>query len=168
MVGVTEPITRKPALLSGNLALVFATVATVVCALYSAVGLALSGLGLVLTGLAVALGSRPAADVAGGALLAGTIAAGLVAPPPAVLVAMVGSVLAWDLVTHAIGVGEQLGREAHTARGELAHAGMGLVVSGAASVGGYAIFRLASGGQPATALVFMLLAAIVLISALRL
>lgn len=161
-------VTRKPTTLSGGLALLSATVVMVLGGLNSVLGFGLGALGLAALAPAVVTGSRSAADVGGVLLLFSVVLTGTTAGEVTVLAAAVATVLAWDLATNAIEMGEQMGREADTERAELVHAGTTLAVG--VVTGGVAIaaFNLATGGQPATALVLLLLAALALASALRL
>ena len=80
---------------------------------------------------------------------------------------VIATVLAWDFGEQAISVGEQLGREADTTQLEITHAAGSTVVGVGAGALGYGIYLVSSGGQPVPTLVFLLLAAVVLTSALR-
>jgi len=73
----------------------------------------------------------------------------------------------WDFGEQAINVGEQLGREADTERLELTHAAASTIIAVAAGGVGYGIYLAGAGNQPMTALVFLLVAAVALTSALR-
>ncbi|WP_449289598.1 DUF7519 family protein [Natronobacterium lacisalsi] len=78
------------------------------------------------------------------------------------LVGAVATVLAWDRAQAAIDLGEQLGREARTLRLEAVGLASSLVVGLASATVGYAIYVVGSGGQPVSALVLLLLAAVLL------
>ena len=113
-------------------------------------------------------GSRRGVSLGAFAVFGGVVLAGIVgAPPGPLLVGTAATVIAWDLGEQAINVGEQLGREARTVRGELVHAASGTVVGGLAIAAGYGVFALATGGQPLAALVLLLVAAIALVEAVR-
>lgn len=124
--------------------------------------------GLVLVGLGVVRGRRSAVTLGAWLALAGVVVAGLgEAPPEALLVGTAAAVLAWDLGEQAITVGDQLGRAASTRTLELVHAAYSTIVAVAGIAVGYGLFLLATGGQPVTALVVLLGAALALAAALR-
>jgi len=162
-----ESITRRPTTLSGGLSLVVGSLVLVLGALVSVPAIGPGVLGVTSLGLAVTYGRRRLADLGGVGLLLTTVAAGLSGSELLTLGCAVGAVLAWDLANNAIELGEQLGRETDTSRAELVHAGatlgVGLVTAGTS----YVIYRSATGGQPVTAVFFLLLAAVALISSLR-
>jgi hypothetical protein len=163
-----EAIDRSPALLSTSIALFAGTVSLLGSALGSIVAVAPSAAGVLALGIGLLRGSRRALLLGSGGLLAGVILAGAEgAGPAALLVGTLGAVLAWDVGEHGIGVGEQLGREADTTRGELAHAALSVTVGAVAAAIGFGAYLAAAGGQPVTALVFFLLGAVLLVSALR-
>lgn len=157
----------RPATLSGGLSLLYAITAVL---LGSGSLLTLVGgtLGVVSLAWGLYRGSRRAALSGSALVFLGTVIAGVLGTPTGVLLSTVAmAVLAWDASEQAISVGEQLGPEATTTRGELVHAAASLLV---ASVGGgiaYVLYSVSAGGQPLTALVVLLLAAVLLASALR-
>lgn len=162
-----EPIDRSPARLSSTLALVAGLTALGATAILSPSGAAIAAPGLVLLLLGVVRGSRRAVTVGCFVLLLGALAGGVLGPEsPAVLIAVAATVLAWDVGEHAINVGEQLGREADTTSGEVAHAAASTLIGAGAATLGYLLYISVAGGKPLTALVLLLFAAIVLTSAL--
>ncbi|WP_115865423.1 DUF7519 family protein [Halorussus litoreus] len=161
-------IDRSPAMLSSALAITAAGLAAGTSALTSSLGLAGAGTGFVLVLAGVLRGSRRAITLGSVALLVGALVGGLASGAPYLLLpGVMATVLAWDLGEQAINVGEQLGREADTFQLEATHAAASTVVAVGAGGLGYGIYLFASGGQPVTALVFLLLAVVVLTSALR-
>lgn len=93
-----------------------------------------------------------------GFLLQAVLGAGPVAP----LVGGAAAVVAWDVADHAIGLGEQVGRAARSRHAVLAHAAFGSVVAGAVVAVGVALFRIAPGDRPFGALLFLLLATLLI------
>lgn len=167
-VDETGAVQRSPARLSGRLSVGVAGVVVLVVLPFSVPGAVLAAGGVVATGVAAVTGSRGVADLAGVGLLAGVVVAGQAAPPPVVLAGVVATVLAWDLVGNAIGLGRQLGREADTARAELVHAGASLAVGTVTALAGYVVYRVGVGrGVPVAAVVLLVVAGVVLVSALR-
>ncbi|MFB6154501.1 MAG: hypothetical protein ABEJ22_01310 [Haloferacaceae archaeon] len=161
-------VTRSPSLLSVTLSLVAATVSLVAGAVVGSLGLSASALGVVLVGVGVFRGSRRLLTAGTAGLLVGLVVAGAAGAPPLLLVLGAASaVVSWDVGEHGIGVGEQLGREADTTRVELVHATLSLVVALLTVVVSYGAYRAATGGQPVTALVFLLVGAVALVAALR-
>lgn len=99
-----------------------------------------------------------------GALLLG----GVLGTPAELLVIAAGAtILAWDVGDNALGVGEQLGRNARTGRLELVHAAASLAVAVVGSAVAYGVFRLAGGGRPVLAVVLLLLGATILVAVLQ-
>lgn len=83
------------------------------------------------------------------------------------LVGVIGAALAWDVGEHALGLGEQLGRETDVTRNVAVHTAASLTV-GAVSAGvAFGVYSAAAGGQPVVALVFLLVGAVALASAIR-
>jgi hypothetical protein len=161
-------ITRKPSSLGSSLSMVAATLGLGGAALGAPGALAPAALGVLLVGLGLFRVSRRLVTLGGAALFAGVVLAGVQgAPPESILLGALGSVLAWDVAEHAIGVGEHLGREADTTRIELVHAATSLLVGVFGAGVCYATFLVAAGGQPVSALVLLLLGAVALVAALR-
>ncbi|WP_227355251.1 DUF7519 family protein [Haladaptatus salinisoli] len=161
-------IDRSPARASQLLAVIAGSVALGASAFVGGSGALAGLLGLALVALGVVRGSRRGVTVGSFALLCGVLAGGLVSAPAELLIpGAMATVLAWDFGEQAINVGEQLGREADTQRLELTHAAASTVVAVSAGGVGYGMYLLGSGGQPMTALVSLLIAALALTSALR-
>ncbi|WP_135828535.1 DUF7519 family protein [Halorussus halobius] len=159
---------RSPARLSSVLSLTAGAVAWATSALTGSLALAAGGAGVLVLLVGVVLGSRRGVTLGAAALLVGALAGGLTSDAPHLLLpGVMGSVLAWDLGEQAINVGEQLGPAADTTRLEATHAAASTVVAVGGGGLGYAVYLFASGGQPVTALVFLLVAAVALTSALR-
>lgn len=141
---------------------------TVVLSLGGGIGSAVAVAGVVIIGLGLYNDSRRSVSIGAFLLLLGVIVGGLSGQSPgSLLLAMIATVLAWDVGEHAITVGEQLGRNAPTTRLELTHA-IGSAVAGILTAAvGVAIFRFATGGQPIAALVFLLAAALAFVLAIQ-
>jgi hypothetical protein len=163
-----KAITRKPATLSSTLAIVAGVAVVLLAAVFSVAAVAAGTLGVALLGVGVGYGYRWLVDLGALGLLVATVLAGATGVEYVALLAAVGTVLAWDLGNNAIGIGEQLGRDADTERAELLHAGATLSVGLLTAGTSYVVYQSAAGGQPVTAVFFLLLAAVALISSLRL
>ncbi|WP_049898739.1 DUF7519 family protein [Halococcus agarilyticus] len=162
----TPPIDDAPARASIAIALA-ASLAGALALAVSTPSLTAGVLGFVLVALGLARGWRTAVTLGGAGLFCGVVLAGLVGAPASVVVfATAATVVAWDVATFGIEVGEELGREADTRRLELVHAGASSVVAAIPAGIGLALFRTASGG---TALVpiALLCGAVVLVVVLR-
>jgi hypothetical protein len=162
-------ITRRPTRSGSAIAVAAAGVATVT-ALFGNLGAGgIAAMGFAIVGFALLGGRRGLLDL-GALVLFGGVAFGAVRGAAIlwVLFGTVATILAWDAGGTAMSMGRQLGREASTTRAEVMHAvvggGVGLVAIGT----GYSMYLLASGGQPVSALVVMLLAIALLITGLRL
>jgi hypothetical protein len=167
VVDVTE-IQRSPPPLGSSVALVSATVGLLATALASVGAAGPSALGVLLVVLGLSRASRRLVTLGGVALFVGVLVAGVRGGgPELLLVAALGTVLAWDVGEHAIGIGEQLGRDADSSRAVLVHAATTLLVGAFGAAVCYAAFLVVGGGQPVSALVFLLLGAVALVAALR-
>jgi len=151
----------------------------------SATGLVLTGLtgtvaaiGALLGGSAAAIAGVPVA-IAGvyrtsRAILAGGVAllfAGVVlagaggGAPEAVVVAMIGTVLAWDVGENAISMAGQL-RTGAGERAEIVHAAAVSTVTLTVAVAGYSVYLFASAGQPEIALSLLVFGVVLVVLAL--
>jgi hypothetical protein len=164
-------IDRRPVRLSAIVSLGAAAVATLAAILTASVGGVFAGLGIVALAPGLVVGSRRLVHVGGVVLAAGMVLAGATGAGAAaelfLLVGTAATVVAWDVGQNAVGLGEQLGQEAETTRAELAHIGATLVVGGVTVGVAYGLYQVAGSGQPLPALVMLLVAALVLTTALR-
>ena len=158
---------RRPPRLSVGLAVLAGGVATLsVVGVPIAAGIGAVGLVLMAVGLVSAV--RTLIELSGGAFgLAVVVGGGLGGSPAAVSIAALSAVVAWDIADHAHDLGQQIGRDGRTRRNELVHAGGSLVVGSVAAAVVYGTFLGMAGGQPTTALAFLLCGAIALVAALR-
>lgn len=160
--------TERPPTLAASLALLSGFVSVFALGFGSVGALAAGAVGTVVLAGGLYAASRRLVALAGAAFLLGVLlAGGRGAAPEPLLVAALGAVLAWDLGEFALGVGEQLGREADTARLTLVHAASDLLVGVVGAGAIYGVFLATRGGQPASAVVFLLLGVVVLVAALR-
>lgn len=160
-------VRRAPARLSRWGSVSVALLALAASGFYSWLGLVAGTAGLAVLVVGLVRGEHGA--VTGGAfgLFLGAITAGVQgAPVLAVLLSVTCSVVAWDSGGNAISIGEQLGRDADTRRIEAVHmtasGGVGVVTAGT----GYGLYLAGTGGHPVAALVFLLVAAVLLVEAL--
>lgn len=131
-----------------------------------ALGLGTLGVLFVLAGLL--RGSDRGITFGAVALFLGAMLAGIEgAPALPVLVSATAAIVSWELGRYALGVERQLGAEASTIRLEAVHA-TGTLSVGVVTIGiGYGIFATGTGEQPMTALAFLLVAAVLLVVAMR-
>lgn len=166
--GAPAEISRAPTRVSMTLALVAALVSVLAAALSAPLAAVPGLVGVLGVGIAFASGSRRALGLGTLALLVGSLLAGIAdAPPESLLVGVLCALLAWDLGENGITMGRQLGRAAGTRRAEVVHAGASLFVGALAATVAYGTYRSVAGGQPATALVFLLIGALALVAAIR-
>lgn len=135
--------------------------------------LALGLVGVALVGAGVAplrgAGSRRLCKAGAAVAFVGVLAASVLNQLDAgpALTATAGAVLAWDLGEHAIGVGEQLGRDAGTLPVELTHGAGSLLAGGAAVLAGRTVAGVGPSGVSLPALVLSLAAVVALSLALH-
>lgn len=164
----TAGVDRSPTRLSAVLAVAAALVAVLAAGLYSWLTLVLGVVGLFGLVGGVLAGRQAAVTAGSVGIFVGVVAAGTDGAPALVLlVGAVAAVVAWDSATNAISLGRQLGREAPTARLELVHATTTAAVGGGAVGLTYGLYALVEGGESLTALVLLVLAVVVIASALR-
>lgn len=156
-------IDRSPAQFSASLALLSGLFGVLGAGL-SALTAAVPGLvGLLLVAVGAFRGSRRALSAGVVVLLVAVLVAGVSGGATAgLLVGTLGALLAWDLGENAVTMGEQLGRAADTRRAELAHAASSIAVGAVGAGVVYGLYLVASGGQPLTALVFLLVGLVLL------
>ncbi|ELZ74714.1 hypothetical protein C455_17267 [Haloferax larsenii JCM 13917] len=167
MVAMSE-ITRQPTRPGTAMALSAAGLSVLVLAVTSPAAALLSLLaGIVLAG-GLTRGSRRILDAAGGIYVLALLLGGLGdAGSEVLLLAAIASILAWDIAENALSVGDHLGRETDTTRLEVVHAATTLVVLTVGAGMVFAIGTAASGGQPITAVVLLLVGVIALVAGLR-
>ncbi|WP_049947787.1 DUF7519 family protein [Candidatus Halobonum tyrrellensis] len=161
-------VTRRPPTAGVAAATAAAALTVAATALFAvtAGGVAAAGFVLVLAGLLRPSGRLLGYGAAGqvlAVLLAGVSGAG----PGPLLVGGVGAALAWDLGDHALGLGEQLGRETDATRNVAVHAAASVAVGSVSAAVAFGVYTAAAGGQPLVALVFLLVGVVALASALR-
>ncbi|QSG04625.1 DUF7519 family protein [Halapricum desulfuricans] len=144
---------------------------TALAGVVAATGALLGGSAAALAGVpVVVLGvyrtSRATLAVGVALLFAGVVLAGLQESGVAtVLTAMLGTVLAWDVGENAISMAGQV-RTGSSGRAEIVHAAAVSAVTLTATVVGYSVFRLASGGQPGIALSLLVFGTVLVVLAL--
>lgn len=163
----TTPVERGPSRVTAALGVAAGVLALVAAGTYSVLGAGLAGAGLVVLLGGLGVGSRRAISIGATGLLAGVLTAGVAGTPASVLLVGVGAtVFAWDAGGFAVDLGAQLGREADTRRVEFVHAAGSAAVAVAAAGVGYGVYLTAAGGQPVAALLFLLLAGVLLLATL--
>ena len=157
----------QPTTFSAGIALVFA-ISAALLGTTTIFSILLGAFGVVVFGSGLYLGTRRVLLLGDILVLFGVLISGLFGASSLVLLTSVTlTVLAWDLGEQAIGLGEQLGPEANTLRGEVVHVSAGVLVATVGGGIGYALFVVSTGGQPLTAVVILLLAVVILASALH-
>ena len=139
---------------------------------------ALAAVGALLGGSVVAIAGVPVAVagvyrtsrvvLAGGVtlLFSGVVLAGAGGgAPDAVVVAMLGTVLAWDVGENAISMAGQL-RTGAGKRAEIVHAAVMATVTLTVAVAGYSVYLFASAGQPEIALSLLVFGVVLVVLAL--
>lgn len=130
------------------------------------VGLCILALGLVLSRPVL---GRTATVVGSGCLLASIVLAGVTehTSRPAIVIAAVATVLAWDLADHGISLARQVGARARTARVTVLHSGATAVVGALIGATILGIDRVAVGQLSLQGFLLATAVAVVLLLALR-
>ncbi|WP_425499573.1 DUF7519 family protein [Halogeometricum luteum] len=161
-------ITRRPPVAGVSVALAAAALGFAGVGVAAAGALAPAGVGVLVLAVGLFRASRRVVTVGAAALFLGVLYAGARggAPEPLLLGAL-GTVVSWDAAEYAVGVGEQLGRDADTTRLTLVHTATTLAVGVVGAAVAYAVFLSVGGGQPVAALVLLLFGVVALVAALR-
>lgn len=163
-----KQVDRSPTRLSAVAGSVVGTATALLSGLYSWMALGVASIGLLFVFVGFVRRRRWWVTLGCGALFVGAVLAGLAgAPPEVVLVSVVGAVVAWDVGTTAISLGGQLGRAAPTTRLELVRITVSVGVGGLVSSSGYAVYAVAGGGRPISTMLFLILAVVLLLAAIR-
>jgi hypothetical protein len=163
-------LVNEPAITSGAIALFAGVLAMLTSAPFYGVAVPFGVLGVLFLGVGVfSAASRRwvslgAMSIFVGILIVGALGAATV---PMLLISGVMTLVAWDVGQHAITVGEQFGRTVPTRRGELVHAASSTIVGVLGAGASYGVYVLGAGGQPALAVVLLVLGAVGLVWALR-
>lgn len=160
---------HRPARVSTTISIILGLMAVALSVIFVPLfTLPIAGAGIAALAVGLMAGTRKLVDIGAMLLLLAVIVSGLGgAPAELLLAASLMVVLSWDTGENAIGVGEQLSREASTTKLELVHVSVMTVVGIVASGVGYGAYRIAVGGQPVSVLLFAVLSIVVLGWALR-
>ncbi|MFB6296858.1 MAG: hypothetical protein ABEH66_08500 [Halobacteriales archaeon] len=165
---MSREIDRSPSRVSTVTAVGAGFVAAATSALVAPGALLAAVPGMLAVFLGLYRGSRRVLSVGVMGLLGGSMFAGAAgAPPLVVLCSVTAAVLTWDYASTAISVGRQLGRRADTARLERTHTLASLGVAAVTIVVSFGVFRSITGTHPVATVFFLLLAALLLVGALR-
>ncbi len=162
-------VTHSPTTLSSAAAVVAALFGALAGGAVSLLALLFCLLGVVgIAGSLFGIESRRGVSVGVAVLFFGVLLGGLLGNSgPFLIVATIGTILAFDLGHNAFSLGEQMSDDTSTSRGELVHAAASLLIGLVASVVTYLIYLLSASGVTTAALTFVLLAAIALIWTFR-
>lgn len=162
-------VTRKPPRLGVAMAGLAAAVGAAALALVSPTGGGLAAAATAFVAVGTLTGSRRLLGIGAVTLCVGVLVAGGLAGAGAgpLLAGGIAAALSWDLGEHAVGLGEQLGRGTDVTRNLVTHAAGSVSVGAVAGAVTFGVYSAAAGGQPVVALVFLLVGAIALVSAIR-
>lgn len=153
-------------LLSSIITLV-AAVGVLLITAVSVYTLVAGAIGIVLLVIGVVRGSSRLFTIGTAMLFGGVIIAGMLGMAPVFLVLAAFLVMiTWDVGQNGFSIAEEVGHGIPTLRIELVHVVSSLIVFVIGVSIGYAVFLTATGGQPAIALIALLVGGIVLLIAL--
>ncbi len=162
-------VEHSPTRVSSILAVVAAFLAVISSGLLSVLALLFGFIGLV--GVAAGLfvmESKRAVLISTGLIFVAVLMSGVQGnTPPFLIFSAIATILAFDLGQNAFSVGTQMSDTTRTQRGELVHAAASLIVGVVVAIFAYVIYLVGPGGRPASGLVFILLAAVLLVWAIR-
>lgn len=164
---VGEP-TARPPLPAGVAAVAGAVVATAAVATASIVAFGAAGLGAWVVIVGLVLGRARLVTAGTAVVFSGVLLAGILgAPPLPLLVGAIGTAVVYDAGHYALRLGTQLGRTGSTELVTLVHVGATVAVATGAGFAGYLVFELGAGNQPSSALIALLVAALLFVAALH-
>lgn len=161
---------HQPTIVSSVIAVTAGVLSMAASAPFSGLAIPFGLLGVVFLGVGLFVrGSRQYVSLGVTSLFVGVLIVGILgaATPLMLLVSLVGLMVAWDVGQHAVTIGEQVGRTAPTRRGELIHAAGTSVVGILAAGFAYGTYQLGSQGQPALAVILLVVGVTALVWALR-
>ncbi len=158
----------RPRPISAGTAIVAAIIVSGLTALTSAIGGALGLLGTLVVGVGLVRGQQRLGTIGAGVIFIAVLVGGAAGSAPILtILGTVFVVLVYDGGRTAIELGTQIRAAGQTARVELVHLGATTAVSAGVGTLGYLSYTLGAGGQPAAALVALLLAGVFFVWALR-
>ena len=161
-------LNHGPTRLSSLAAGLLGFVAVVTSGYFSWTALALGSAGLLALVIALVRASYRLTSLGAVGMILASVATSLGGVPAwSVLMSVVGAVVAGDAARTAISVGNQLGRNAKTSRLESVRLVSSIGVGIISVVIGYGLYLFAEVDQPTTAIVFLVIAAVLLMQALR-
>ncbi|MFP9192857.1 DUF7519 family protein [Natronosalvus vescus] len=161
-------VTRRPTRISSVAATLAGGVAVLSAALGGPAGPTVGLVGFLVLGLGLHRGIYGAVDIGAGLVFLGVLFGGLQgAPVEATVLGAVTALVAWDLGTSAVELGSQLGREADTRRLEGVQLLSSLSVGLLTATVGYGAYVFGAGGQPAGAVVLLLLSVLFVVVGLK-
>jgi hypothetical protein len=168
VVGVTGTIDRSPSRFGLLLAAAATMTALAALLFVSPTATLVTLFGSFVLAAGVELDRVTVRDLGVVVMMGGPVAGGLVSQTASpLLLAAVAIVVARDAADNAVDLGAQLGARTRTRRAEAVHAAGTMLVGIGAALVGYIAFQVAGGGKPVTAVVVLLVGAVVLTLALR-
>lgn len=159
--------TERPPTLAGSLATIAALVAVVFTTPGGPTALGLAALGVPVLAVGAFRGRRLFVSFGGLLLAGGAILGGVVGTPVAsVLAGMAAAFVAWDVGEHGTGLGEQVGNAARSRHAVVAHAAGSTLVAAVTTLGGVGLYSASPSGRPFSALLLLVLGAVILAVAL--
>lgn len=153
---------QRPPRLAASLAAIAALVGAVFTAPGGTVAFGLAALGIPVLALGAFRGRRALVSAGGLLVVVGAVLGGAFGAPTAtVIAATAAAFVAWDVGEHGVGLGEQVGTRARTRHAVLTHAAGSALVAGGTAVVAVAVFTAGPSGRPLSALLLLLVGAVI-------
>lgn len=153
----------RPPRFAGVLAALAGAVGVGFAAFGGVTALAVAALGLPLLAAGAFRGRGDLAATGGLLVVAGALASGVSgAPTVTVVAATAAAFVAWDVAEYGVDLGEQVGVHARSRNAILVHAAASTIVAAVTTVLAVALFTVGPSGRPFSALLLLLVGAVVI------
>ena len=166
----TVELDKDPARVSSVVSLLAGVLAVLLSTPFLLVAVPLGLAGVLFLGAGLfAVGSRRYVSLGVTSLFVAVLLVGALgaATPLTLLLSAVAVFVSWDTGQRAVTIGEQFGTAASTQRGEMVHAAASSLIGVVAAGVSYAVYLFGTGGQPALAIVLLILGVVGIVWALR-
>lgn len=154
----------RPTVAGSVAAIAAAAIAVVLAGIPLPLSVPVGTVGVILLLAGLLRSTRRLIDI-GALLVFGAVLASAVfgAPITSTGIATVCVIIAWDVGNRAVGLGQQIGRDAETIRIELVHLSVSLLIGLGSMLAGLLVFAVGAAGQPVAAVILLVLAAVFLL-----
>lgn len=153
----------RPPRLAASIAVIAAVTGAILAAPGGTVAFGLAALGIPVLAVGGFRGRRALVSAGGLLVVVGAVLGGAFgAPVSTVVAATAAAFVAWDVAEHGVGLGEQVGARARTRHAVITHAAGSALVACATTVVAVLAFTAGPTGRPVSALLLLLVGAVII------